>query len=120
VQRNRRIVVIAIALGVALTACGGGSGDTGDSVDVESLELTAAGKAGLVVYQGKCATCHQRDLSGSSGPALGPASSAAAKPTDDLRRTITTGGSGMPAWGGLLSDQQVDDVLAFLSEAQGR
>jgi cytochrome c551 len=111
---------MVLTLAVALAACGGGTSDHGSGVAVDSVELSAAGAAGLTVYQGKCASCHRSDLSGGTGPALGPTSAAAGKPVEELRRTIIEGGSRMPSWGGVLSAQEIDNVLTFLVEAQGR
>lgn len=121
-QRNRRLVAMSIALAIGLTACGGSGTDasTPSGVAVDSLELTESGAAGLVVYQARCATCHRSDLSGGTGPALGPASAAAGKSAEVFVQTITRGATGMPSWAGILSDQEISDVVAFLLEAQGR
>ncbi len=121
-MRNRRIVVLTLAFGVAVAACGGGGDDAApaEPVDVAALDLSADAAAGLATYQAKCQTCHARDLTGGAGPALGPGSAAAGTALDDLRSTIVTGGNGMPAWGGLLSDTEIDEILAFLAAAQGR
>ncbi|MBU1494888.1 MAG: cytochrome c [Actinomycetota bacterium] len=118
--RTRSIMTLAVALAVALAACGDGASDDGSGETVDSLELSTAAAAGLAVFEGKCAVCHRPDLSGGAGPALGPASAAAGKPVEELRRTITEGGNGMPSWGGVLSAEEIDDVLTFLVEAQGR
>jgi cytochrome c551 len=122
VQRNRRLVAMSIVLAIGLTACGGG--DTGASnpsgVAVDSLELTESGAAGLAIYSSRCATCHSSDLSGGTGPALGPASAAAGKSPEVILQIITRGATGMPSWAGILTDQEIGDVVAFLLEAQGR
>jgi len=122
VHRNLRFAVLGIALTMAISACGG-SGDadsTADSAPSGAIELSAAGSAGSAVFQSKCAVCHRDDLSGGTGPALGLGSAASGKPIEDLRQKITEGGNGMPSWGGLLSAQEIDDVMTFLTEMQGR
>lgn len=119
--RKRHIVALFTALLMTLTACGGGDGSDGASpVDIDTLQLSDAGIAGRAIFSAKCTTCHRTDLTGGSGPALGPGSAAADKPITDLVAKIVVGGTGMPAWGGLLSDQEIDGLAAFLSEAQGR
>jgi mono/diheme cytochrome c family protein len=121
VQRNRRLVAISIALVMGLTACGSSTGGSSPSgVAVDSLDLTESGAAGLAVYRARCAACHSSDLSGGTGRALGPTSDAAGKTAETLRHTITRGATGMPSWVGILSDQEISDVVAFLLEAQGR
>jgi cytochrome c551 len=121
VQRKRHIVVMIMTLAMVLTACGGGSAsDDGSSVDVDALELSDAGSAGKTLFTAKCSTCHRGDLSGGTGPSLGPDSAASSKPTSELRAKIVGGGEGMPTWGGLLTDGEIDGLVAFLSEAQGR
>ena len=121
-QRNRRIVAMSIVLAIGLTACGGsGTGASGPSgVAVDSLELTESGAAGLTIYNSRCATCHRSDLSGGTGPALGPDSAAAGKSPEVILQIITRGATGMPSWAGILTDQEISDVVAFLLEAQGR
>jgi mono/diheme cytochrome c family protein len=79
-----------------------------------------AGEAGAAVFARNCSACHQADLSGGTGPALGADSPAASAPLDDLRNTIENGGAGMPAWSGLLTEAEIDAVVAYLAEAQGR
>jgi cytochrome c551 len=121
VQRKRHIVVLATALVMVLTACGGGSSsDNGTSVDVDAIALSDAGTAGKALYTAKCTTCHRSDLSGGTGPSLAPGSAAFGKPTSELRAKIVDGGEGMPSWGGLLSDVEIDALVTFLAEAQGR
>ena len=120
---RRWIVAVVIALGLGAAACGGSGGDgtaSTEPVDVASLALSADAAAGLPTYQAKCQSCHARDLTGGAGPALGPGSEAAGKALEDLRGTIVAGGNGMPSWGGLLTDAEIDQVLAFVVAAQGR
>jgi cytochrome c551 len=110
-----------MTLAMVLTACGGGSSSGGgSSVDVDALELSDAGSAGKTLFAAKCSSCHRGDLSGGTGPALGPDSAASGRPKSEMRSTIVDGGEGMPAWGGLLTDEEIDGLMAFLSEVQGR
>ena len=123
-MRNRRIVASIMAVAMMMAACGGsGGGDdtpAAEPVDVDALALSGEAEAGLATYRAKCASCHGADLSGRTGPALGPGSKAAGKPSADLRAKIVNGGEGMPSWGGLLDDAEIDGLVAFLLAAQGR
>ncbi len=89
---------------VVLTACSG---------------VPAEDATGAEIYRQMCASCHRADLSGRSGPALGPGSPAVDLPDEFLAGVIRHGrGSGMPAFSRTLSDDQIDRVVAFLRERQ--
>jgi mono/diheme cytochrome c family protein len=117
VRRSRSIAAAVLAATLAASACSAAGSET---VDTATLSLSDAGKAGRDVYAANCAACHGRDLGGGSGPALGPGSGAAAASAETLQRIITGGASGMPAWAGILTAEEIADVVTFLTEAQGR
>ncbi len=117
-QRYRRGAVWAALLALTLTACGADDETTPSAPD--SVELSEVGLTGKTLYEANCSMCHKNDLTGAVGPALGPGSEAAGKPIDTLRLQIIQGGDGMPTWGERLDDGEIDDLLAFLSESQGR
>jgi cytochrome c551 len=121
VQVNRRIAAAAVAAALALAACGGSGGGSGaEPVDVDAIDLSDAGAAGRDLFAEKCSACHKGDLTGGAGPALGPGSASAGKSLEQIQATIQRGAGGMPAWAGILTDRQIADLTAFLSEAQGR
>ncbi|HVV58261.1 MAG TPA: PQQ-binding-like beta-propeller repeat protein [Gaiellaceae bacterium] len=78
-----------------------------------------ASAAGKAVFQANCATCHtlaDANAHGSVGPNL-----------DDLKPSLATvkhqvinGGGGMPAFGGRLSDAQIDQVSQYVSSVAGK
>jgi mono/diheme cytochrome c family protein len=75
---------------------------------------------GALVFAANCSGCHGPDA---AGGAVGPTLISAelkAQPDDFFRQTILNGRSGtaMPAWQGRLSDQQIEDVIAFLRSKQ--
>ncbi len=80
--------------------------------------VPAEDATGEEIYLQLCARCHAPDLSGGLGPALGPGSAAASRPDDFLRIAITRGRGRMPAFGGVLSDEQVERVIGYLRERQ--
>jgi mono/diheme cytochrome c family protein len=67
-----------------------------------------------------CASCHGPDAGGGGlGPSLVSAQ-VAAKDQAYFQETISKGrtGTSMPPWDGLLSPQQIEDVIAFLRSKQ--
>jgi putative membrane protein len=81
---------------------------------------------GASVYATYCQTCHQADGRGLGGKAAGDFVGDAAilaQPDEALLGTIARGKTGrigiMPAWGGVLSDQQRRDVLAYIRATFG-
>lgn len=82
----------------------------------------AAGDAarGKQIFLRNCAACHGADASGSQlGPSLISAE-VAANDDDFLRDAIANGrpGTSMPSYGGVLSPQDIEDVIAFLRSKQ--
>ncbi len=82
----------------------------------------AAGDAaiGRQIFLGNCAACHGADASGSRlGPSL--ISVEAAAKDDDFFRDVTANGrpgTSMSPYGGVLSTQDIEDVVAFLRSKQ--
>ena len=117
-QRYQQSVVWGALLALTLTACGADDETTPSAPD--SVELSEAGLTGEALYEANCSNCHRNDLTGAVGPALGTGSEAADESIDTLRLQIVEGGNGMPGWGGRLDDGEIDDLVVFLSESQGR
>lgn len=94
-----------LALTLALSAC--------------SLGGPAEDATGEEIYAQLCARCHDGDLSGGVGPALGPGSNAASEDDEYLEFTIVNGRGRMPSFSSL-TEQQVDRLVAHIREVQGR
>jgi cytochrome c oxidase cbb3-type subunit 3 len=74
-------------------------------------------KTGKAVYEKHCVACHGKTGKGiGTLPNLSDARTLAGRADAQLFEKITDGGrgSGMPAWGGVLSEQQRWDVLAYI------
>ena len=71
---------------------------------------------GAAVFQQHCATCHGVKGEGGTGTALGNAAMLALTPDHFLRHAIVNGrqGTPMPAFGGTLSESDIDNVTAFV------
>lgn len=76
--------------------------------------------SGEEIFRQICSRCHGEDLAGGVGPPLGPGSEVADMTDDFMRFTIHNGRGRMPSFSHTLSDQQVDLVIAYIREAQGR
>ena len=74
---------------------------------------------GEVIYVNNCSSCHAADLSGGRGAPLDAGSEAAAKSDTEYFAAIRSGPKIMPTFGSL-SDQQVNAVIAYIRELQGR
>lgn len=74
---------------------------------------------GAAVYSADCAVCHGDDLEGQVGPALGAGSNAAGLGAEAIEAVIVEGRNAMPAWGGVLTPEDIEAVIAYLSSEQG-
>lgn len=89
---------------------------------VEDVPVTGDVARGNAVYTEHCASCHGPKGEGIAGPALGNPVFLATASDAFIRHSIREGRSGTPMVGfaETLSDQQIDDVVAFLrSKAVG-
>lgn len=66
-----------------------------------------------------CGGCHVLEAAGSSGE-IGPSLDATTLDHEAIVEQVTNGGGGMPPFGGQLSEEEIQDVAAFVVEsAQG-
>ncbi|MEX0674464.1 MAG: cytochrome c [Gaiellaceae bacterium] len=63
-----------------------------------------------------CGSCHTLQAAGSSGT-IGPNLDDLAPGYDAIVRQVTNGGGGMPAFGDQLSEEQIQDVAAFVFQS---
>lgn len=87
---------------------------------------TAEVDRGAAVYRAHCANCHGRQGEATTGwrtpgadgkyppPPLDDSAHAWHHSSETLEKMIRVGGSGMPAWDGRLTDQQIRDVVAWI------
>jgi len=75
-----------------------------------------AEQGGAAIYANVCAACHQPDAKGAVGAGRYPALAANAKlaSADYVLRLILDGPRGMPPLGGMMSDEQVADVVNYV------
>jgi mono/diheme cytochrome c family protein len=135
-MRRAALLLALLALAVGVAGCGGGedqtatpetvagslpedttgadTGDTGESAE-ELPEGNA--EAGADVFAGNgCGSCHTFEAAGSSG-SVGPNLDEASPDYEGAFTTIKNGRGGMPSFEGQLTDQQIADVAAYVSES---
>lgn len=77
-------------------------------------------KTGKAIYEKLCAACHGPQGKGDGYKMLGPDPANLTSPTTtrktdaELLRTIHKGKPNMPAWKIRLSEQEIEDVLAYI------
>jgi mono/diheme cytochrome c family protein len=113
----RASFVTGIVLLAFLAGC---SDDTSGKTDAE-LGLDAQQAAGRHLYQQTCAPCHDaHSVPGQNGPSLKGLFKKqflpSGMPANErfVRQTILSGRNMMPAVGGSLTQQQLEDLLAYL------
>ena len=121
------LIVLALTLVVALPACGGEEDETATPETVEGTLPTETGGAagegdaenGKAVFAsagcGGCHTLSDANAGGSIGPNLDDV-----QPSEEaVAEKVRVGGGGMPAFEGELSDQEIQDVAAYVSSVAG-
>lgn len=76
--------------------------------------------SGRDLYTMGCSYCHGLDLAGTDiAPDLGPGSEAEEESDTRLAKRIIEGKDEMPAFGNILTDEQVELLVGYLREVQG-
>lgn len=111
----RNPVCRALALMAALAPCASAMGE-GPPAPTLSRGQSFDEQGGAALFAAVCAGCHQPDASGAVGagdyPALAGNKDVAS--SDYLERLLFKGQRGMPAFGQMMSDQQVADVINYV------
>ena len=85
-----------------------------------AIPASADAAAGAKVFASAgCGSCHTLAAAKSSGQ-VGPNLDQAQPTYDQVLQKVTSGGGGMPAFGGQLSEQQIRDVSAFVATNAGK
>ena len=132
---KKTLLAVLVLAAVILTACGGGAKTTATTLDPVPAEYAGktnplgaeAAPAGAEVFKTNCVTCHgpQGYGDGPAGAALDPKPKNLAElqtlaGDDYLYWRINTGkdGTSMVPWKGILTDDQIWQVIAFINTLQ--
>ena len=114
VRRALVLAVVATALATAVAGCGG-DGDTTEVSTTTSTTGSGDAAAGKEVFASAgCGGCHTFSAAGSSG-SVGPNLDDASPSHDHVVTQVTEGGGAMPSFKDELTEQQIQDVAAFVS-----
>ena len=125
-------LLLVLALGLLAAGCLDGSEQTAtpDKVvgevptsgpstdDLPALKLTGDAAAGKAVFTANCGGCHTLADAGTSGN-VGPNLDEKPPSTELIVTNVTKGKGNMPPFGESLTDQQIADVAAYVTQATG-
>jgi mono/diheme cytochrome c family protein len=126
-MRRLALLLAALTLVVGAAACGGEEDVTATPETVQgTLPTTETGgaagegdsaKGKEIFASAGCGGCHTFGPAGSSGT-VGPNLDDANVTAEQAAAQVKNGGGGMPAFGDRLSDQEIADVAAFVTQGQ--
>ncbi len=93
-----------------------GEGGEGEENPAETEPAGGAGnaEAGAIVFSENCATCHgATGHGGNGGPDL--TTMPLAQTEEGAIQQVTNGGGGMPPFGGVLSEEEIENVAAYVA-----
>ena len=122
-MRKLVLLLAALVLVVAIPACGGEEDEQALPETVEGTLPADTGAAtegdpanGKTIFASAgCGGCHTFSAAGSTGT-VGPNLDDASVDFDAAVQQVKNGGGGMPAFGDRLSDQEIADVAAFVTQ----
>ena len=122
------LALLALVLGVGAAACGGDDDNAADTTATETTtEETTTGDetttdtstaAGKEVFVANCGSCHTLSDAGTSGN-VGPNLDTVGLAADEVESQVRSGGGGMPAFEGQLSDEEITEVAAYVAANDG-
>lgn len=106
-RTSLRLPAASLLAAAVLAGCGGGGGD----------EEGAPAEGGQAVFaEAGCGGCHVLEEAGSSGT-TGPALDGQNLSVDPVAEQVRDGGGGMPSFSDELSEDEIQQVAGFVSEA---
>ncbi len=119
-----RLVLLVVAGLLVLAAAGCGGDDDSDTAEPPAATTTETTDGGggtgdaangeTVFASAGCGGCHTFEAAGSTG-SIGPNLDDSSPSFDAVVQQVTNGGGAMPAFGDELSEQEINDVAAFVS-----
>jgi mono/diheme cytochrome c family protein len=93
------------------------TGNAGEQLEGEAGSGAPGGEAekGAVVFSENCSTCHgATGHGGNGGPDL--RTMPLAQSEEGAIQQVTNGGGGMPAFGGVLSEEEIENVASYVAQ----
>jgi mono/diheme cytochrome c family protein len=125
---KRRLTALGVtALALAAAGCGGSGGSSPPATTAPTTPppaTTGGGSQGdatagkQVFADAGCGTCHTLSAAGTQGT-IGPNLDDLKPSFDAVVSQVTDGGGGMPAFKDQLTQQQIDDVAAYVVQSTG-
>jgi mono/diheme cytochrome c family protein len=120
--RRIALALVALVLFIGLTACGGddeGSATTETTTTETTTTDETTVASGREIFVAECASCHTLEDAGSTG-AIGPNLDESSLDEAAVESQVRSGGGGMPAFEGQLSDEEIQAVAGYVvAERQG-
>ena len=120
-----RVWIIAAVLALLVVAAAGCGGDDDDdsggaaTTAATTAETTEGGADGAAVFASAgCGTCHTLAAAGSDGT-TGPNLDDLKPDEETVEEQVRSGGGGMPAFEGQLSDDEIEAVATYVAESAG-
>lgn len=120
-MKKFKIMAVALALSLAVTAAFAQKGGKNAKGKKETAKVAKGDAAkGKELFESKCIVCHNPDSKDKKiGPGLqgvkdGKLPSGKDATHDVILETVNAGGGGMPAYKELLTDEEKEDVIAFV------
>lgn len=107
--RSIALFLITIVAVLGAVACGG---DGSDGTATETT--TEESSAGREVFVASCGSCHTFSDAGTSG-AVGPNLDETNMTQTEIELQVRNGGNGMPAFEGELTDEEIEQVSAYVA-----
>lgn len=103
---------------LTLAACAGGADDAApdtdtDVADTDAADTDAPAEDGAALFAANCAICHGETGGGGSGPPLSGLTA------EFVEAQVRDGAPGMPAFDGVLTDAEIDAIVAYSVETFG-
>lgn len=92
--------------------------ETGGAAETQPAAGGDAAAGERVFASAGCGACHALEEAGATGT-IGPSLDELDAPVEDVVEQVTNGGGGMPPFGDRLSEEQIQDVAAFVVASGG-
>jgi len=124
------MLLVGAAVAVSIAACGGNNANNSNNANNgaggnggTTTEAPAGGEGGATtvdaaqaegLYKANCVACHAVDFSGGTGPNLQKVGGSMSQ--EQIQARIANGGGGMPQYKGVLTDEEIASLSAWLAE----